>query len=1426
ELTTAECNQQYTRCKVFANPSNGQQSCTDLTTTPPISPCTGLSQQGCGTTGASSCYWLSDACNDKKANSATCASDNECRSDYCDDTQKKCADAPGYDIAVPTNFKVEYKDNSAVLTWNPSSVRTLTPNAGAAVTDTDMITGNAGFIDSITGFFKKLFGIGARGTVIRRQQTDIVYDVRRDGELVAQDVICLTACQYIDRSAVQGESYTYVIGARFRDQQPSASLNHVAQTVITIPGTQIVCESLNTVSSVLDRASQCADISVRCDWDAVNNSCLTKVEIPAPTPPGGTQPPAVQPLTCLPRTSVATYNSLDFNVDNGVDMVIGGSGVEGLSGQDGILFKNHFDINSQSANWDAKYDLNGDCYVNFDDFFLLIDLFGQPPGATVLPKAPEVSFEVLQGYNSGIPLNFDASASKDDDGTIVSYKWNFGDNSAEQTINIPQTSHIYATFGNYVAVLTITDDDGLTATAQRDIRINNLGSLVVVPLNVDFTYRSNAIVGEEITFTGTAEDVAVPIQDLSTGVTYEWEFGDNSAKLNGNPVRHFYAQPGTYNVKATATKGTDTGGFTKIVIVTAAQESVQLALPSDVNLSYAPIDNRISVKWKDVSNEVTVANGRGRSELSYIISREAGDVNSEEYATVRAEDVCNDNFCAYTDSEATRSGVNYVYRVKAAKGVIRSTRTQGVSISVPSSCVSANGDGCTVLLQGGESETAAGNNYCNLVNSGKCVKCDAGFRWDLASNNCLFVNPKANGESCNSGNECASGVCTSNVCSEITRTELAKYDLNNDNCVDRADHDVLATALANIATINPLTYDLDGNGKLDLSDGTILADKVGLGDACPITKADFDNNRCVDNADKVILQNEIAKPEASRNAKRDLNADTKVDTNDLTAFRSEFRKGGGCNPLSRPVGDLDWNYCIDERDEERMQELRIAGSQTAVAQNDLNGDDELDNDDVEIIRRSFGDGDNCPAVVIRWGDFNSDNNAEIVFGSDVGSLVGADGVLFRNHINTKEGDAIWDKKFDLNGDKIVNSLDYDLLFRNFGIIEETVNFNTRSGGIETNLIDSKIRLIVNPEGTEIQTKLNGKYGLFSPVSDKIVRDRKGLNFVTLKSVADLTDKIQSISISITYNESEAQRLGISESTLKMYYYNPSTDGWELIDNSIDTENNLVTGATNHLSDYGLFGESIVTAPPGDSGGDGGGSSGGSSGGKKKSQPSSSCSTVLIENLEGDCKRACQSSLDIWQNSGYNVVDSCSIGEPQQPVSPSTGGEDYPTIEDYERAGINRNDADSDNDGILDDLELQFFGDLTQGFDDDYDGDGIVNGKEINVDQTNPTDPSDFLTEQDGGNTGIIIGVIVIIIGAGIGTFVWMRKKGKLGVSGKASSRISPKSAKVSLTDQEKKIVTYIKDARTAGMKDSEIKSNLVKAGWKGSQVENAFSSLK
>ncbi|MGB3459873.1 MAG: S8 family serine peptidase [Halobacteriota archaeon] len=58
-------------------------------------------------------------------------------------------------------------------------------------------------------------------------------------------------------------------------------------------------------------------------------------------------------------------------------------------------------------------------------------------------------------------VTFDGSGSYDLDGTITDYVWEFGDETTETGIT---TTHTYGTAGTYSAVLTVTDNDGLTST--------------------------------------------------------------------------------------------------------------------------------------------------------------------------------------------------------------------------------------------------------------------------------------------------------------------------------------------------------------------------------------------------------------------------------------------------------------------------------------------------------------------------------------------------------------------------------------------------------------------------------------------------------------------------------------------------------------------------------------------------------------------------------------------------------------------------------------------------------------------------------------------------------------------------------------------------------------------------------------------------
>lgn len=69
-----------------------------------------------------------------------------------------------------------------------------------------------------------------------------------------------------------------------------------------------------------------------------------------------------------------------------------------------------------------------------------------------------------------VPVSFDGSGSEDLDGMIVSYEWDFGDETMPATDESPD--HLYDAAGTYFVTLTVPDD--LDA-------IGSDGTLVTIP---------------------------------------------------------------------------------------------------------------------------------------------------------------------------------------------------------------------------------------------------------------------------------------------------------------------------------------------------------------------------------------------------------------------------------------------------------------------------------------------------------------------------------------------------------------------------------------------------------------------------------------------------------------------------------------------------------------------------------------------------------------------------------------------------------------------------------------------------------------------------------------------------------------------------------------------------------------------------------
>jgi probable HAF family extracellular repeat protein len=91
-----------------------------------------------------------------------------------------------------------------------------------------------------------------------------------------------------------------------------------------------------------------------------------------------------------------------------------------------------------------------------------------PPPTVTSPPVAMADADVTSG-RAPLTVSFSSAGSYDADGPLAGYAWDFGDGSMPSTEANPV--HVYTTHGNYIAVLTVTDAQGQTATAQIEIQV-------------------------------------------------------------------------------------------------------------------------------------------------------------------------------------------------------------------------------------------------------------------------------------------------------------------------------------------------------------------------------------------------------------------------------------------------------------------------------------------------------------------------------------------------------------------------------------------------------------------------------------------------------------------------------------------------------------------------------------------------------------------------------------------------------------------------------------------------------------------------------------------------------------------------------------------------------------------------------------------
>ncbi len=92
---------------------------------------------------------------------------------------------------------------------------------------------------------------------------------------------------------------------------------------------------------------------------------------------------------------------------------------------------------------------------------------GNTPVPNVAPAAV-ISASTVDGF-AALTVTFDGTLSRDLDGQITSYRWDFGDGSPVVSGSSP--THTFTDPGGYNVELTVTDDDGDSGTVLQNVRV-------------------------------------------------------------------------------------------------------------------------------------------------------------------------------------------------------------------------------------------------------------------------------------------------------------------------------------------------------------------------------------------------------------------------------------------------------------------------------------------------------------------------------------------------------------------------------------------------------------------------------------------------------------------------------------------------------------------------------------------------------------------------------------------------------------------------------------------------------------------------------------------------------------------------------------------------------------------------------------------
>jgi PKD repeat protein len=192
----------------------------------------------------------------------------------------------------------------------------------------------------------------------------------------------------------------------------------------------------------------------------------------------------------------------------------------------------------------------------------ITDNFGETDAhhftVTISNRPPVASFTTSPSQATIKDIICFTDESTDQDGTLKSWQWDFGDGTSSGQQN---PTHRYSDKGSYAVRLTVTDNKNAKGSVTGAVVIINSLPSAGFSLN-----NTSPGVREEILFTDQS------IDPENRTLTYSWDFGDGTLSTLRNPS-HDFDEARNYTVRLTVTDDEGAKGYTsRLVSVKSSQQ--------------------------------------------------------------------------------------------------------------------------------------------------------------------------------------------------------------------------------------------------------------------------------------------------------------------------------------------------------------------------------------------------------------------------------------------------------------------------------------------------------------------------------------------------------------------------------------------------------------------------------------------------------------------------------------------------------------------------------------------------------------------------------------------------------------------------------------------------------------------------------------